>query len=96
MMKITIDMVDYVSTLSRLSLPEEEKQKMTGELEQIIGYMDILNGLDTTNIEPMSHTFPVKNVLREDEVVDFNGHEALLGNAPAHDDEAFLVPKTVD
>jgi aspartyl-tRNA(Asn)/glutamyl-tRNA(Gln) amidotransferase subunit C len=95
-MKITTDMVDYVSVLSRLSLPEEEKTKMAGELEQIIGYMDILNQLDTADIEPMSHTFPVKNVLREDVVEDFNGHDLLLSNAPAHDAEAFLVPKTVD
>ena len=95
-MKITTDMVDYVSLLSRLKLPEEEKVQMAGELEQIIGYMDILNQLDTAGIEPMSHTFPVKNVLREDVAEDFNGHVSLLSNAPAHDDDAFLVPKTVD
>lgn len=95
-MKITTELVDYVSALSRLKLPEEEKEQMAGQLEQIIGYMDVLNTLDTSEIEPMSHTFPVKNVLREDEVVDFNAHEALLSNAPSHDDDAFLVPKTVD
>ncbi len=95
-MKITTELVDYVSVLSRLKLPEEEKVKMAGELEQIIGYMDILNRLDTSDIEPMSHTFPVKNVLREDVVEDFGGRAALLSNAPAHDDAAFLVPKTVD
>lgn len=95
-MKITTELVDYVSVLSRLKLPEEEKVKMAGELEQIIGYMDILNRLDTKDIEPMSHTFPVKNVLREDETVDFDGHTALLANAPSHDEDAFLVPKTVD
>lgn len=44
----------------------------------------------------MSHTFPVKNVLREDEVVDFGHHAELMGNAPAHDESAFLVPKTVE
>ncbi len=49
-------------------LPEEEKAKMAAELEQIIAYMDVLNTLDTTGVEPMSHVFPVKNVLREDEV----------------------------
>ncbi|MCD7928803.1 MAG: Asp-tRNA(Asn)/Glu-tRNA(Gln) amidotransferase subunit GatC [Clostridiales bacterium] len=95
-MKITTELVDYVSVLSRLKLPEEEKVQMAGELEQIIGYMDILNRLDTSDIEPMSHTFPVKNVLREDVVEDFGGRAALLSNAPVHDDTAFLVPKTVD
>ena len=95
-MKITEEMVDYVSILSRLKLPQEEKTRMTGELEQIIGYMDVLNQLDTSKIEPMSHTFPVKNVLREDEVVPSFPREALLQNAPVPDGEAYLVPKTVE
>ncbi len=95
-MKITTEMVDYVSELSRLSLPEEEKTEMAEKLEQIIDYVEILNRLDTEGVEPMSHTFPVKNVLREDEVVDFGRHAELMSNAPAHDESAFLVPKTVE
>ena len=95
-MNITPELVDYVSILSRLKLESEEKARMTGELEQIIGYMDILNQLDTTDIEPMSHTFPVKNVLREDEVVPSFPREELLSNAPVPDGEAYLVPKTVE
>ncbi|PWL92016.1 MAG: Asp-tRNA(Asn)/Glu-tRNA(Gln) amidotransferase GatCAB subunit C [Clostridiales bacterium] len=95
-MKITTEMVDYVSELSRLSLPEAEKAEMAEKLEQIIDYVEILNRLDTEGVEPMSHTFPVKNVLREDEVVDFGHHAELMGNAPAHDESAFLVPKTVE
>ena len=62
-MKITEELVDYVSTLSRLRLPREEKARMTGELEQIVTYMDTLNTLDTDGVEPMSHIFPLKNVL---------------------------------
>ena len=95
-MKITTEMVAYVSELSRLSLPEAEKAEMAEKLEQIIDYVEILNRLDTEGVEPMSHTFPVKNVLREDEVVDFGHHAELMGNAPAHDESAFLVPKTVE
>lgn len=95
-MKITEEMVDYVSILSRLKLPQEEKTRMTGELEQIIGYMDVLSQLDTSRIEPMSHTFPVKNVLREDEVAPSFPREELLANAPVPDGEAYLVPKTVE
>lgn len=95
-MEITKEMVDYVSTLSRLSLPEEDKEKMQGELQQIIAYMDVLNKLDTQEVEPMSHVFPVKNVLREDDVQPSTPRELLLQNAPVPDAEAFLVPKTVD
>ncbi len=95
-MKITEEMVDYVSVLSRLKLPEEEKVRMTAELEQIIGYMDVLNTLDTDGVEPMSHVFPVKNVLRPDVVEPSSDRAELLKNAPAPDEEAFLVPKTVE
>ena len=86
-MKITEEMVDYVSALSRLRLPE---------LEQIIGYMDVLNTLDTSGVEPMSHVFPVKNVLRPDVVEPSADRAELLKNAPVPDEAAFLVPKTVE
>ena len=95
-MEITEKMVDYVSILSRLSLPTEEKTKMTALLQQIVSYMDVLNTLDTSGVEPMSHVFPVKNVMRPDEVVPSYPRADLLWNAPSHDEEAFLVPKTVE
>ena len=95
-MKITTEMVDYISTLSRLKLPPEEKERMTGELEQIVSYMDILNRLDTSGVEPMSHVFPVKNVLREDVVEPSFDRALLLANAPVPDEEAFLTPKSVE
>jgi aspartyl-tRNA(Asn)/glutamyl-tRNA(Gln) amidotransferase subunit C len=95
-MEITTEMVDYISQLSRLSLPEDEKQAMTQQLTQIVGYFDVLSQLDTEQVEPMSHVFPVKNVLREDVVVPSQDRAELLRGAPVPDDEAFLVPKTVD
>ena len=95
-MKITSELVDYVSVLSRLKLPEEEKAQMAGELENIITYMDILDSLDTEGVEPLSHVFPVKNVLRADEVVPSQDRAELLANAPVPDEAAFLVPKTVE
>ncbi len=95
-MKITEEMVDYVSTLSRLKLPEQERAAMAKELEQIVSYIDLLGELDTENIEPMSHVFPVKNVLRKDEVAPSFDRADLLANAPVPDDQAFLVPKTVE
>ena len=95
-MKITEELVDYVSTLSRLRLPQEEKGKMAGELEQIVTYMDTLNTLDTDGVEPMSHIFPLKNVLRADEVVPSADREFLLSGAPDRDEETFRVPKAVE
>ena len=69
---------------------------MTAELETIVAYMDVLNRLDTSGIEPLSHVFPVKNVMRPDEVVPSCDRAALLAGAPAADGEAFLVPKAVE
>ena len=95
-MKITPEMVDYISDLSRLRLPEEEKEAMAAELERIIGYMDTLSALDTSGVEPMSHVFPVKNVLRDDVVEESMDRQALLANAPASDGESLLVPRAVE
>ncbi len=95
-MQITTELVDYISQLSRLSLLEDEKQAMTAHLERIVDYMDTLNRLDTADIEPMSHVFPVKNVLREDVAEPSMDRAALLANAPAPDGETFLTPKSVE
>lgn len=95
-MKITEEMVDYIALLSRLKPDEAERAKMTAELEKIVSYMDVLNALDTSCVEPLSHVFPVKNVMREDTVVPSFPREELLKNAPGCDDEAFLVPKAVE
>ena len=95
-MNINTEMVDYIAELSRLELQTGEKQAMTAQLEQIIAYMDVLNKLDTQDVEPMSHVFPVKNVLREDEVEPSQDRAELLAGAPVPDREAFLVPKAVE
>ena len=95
-MEITKEMVDYVSTLSRLKLDEAEKEKMQGELQQIIAYMDVLNTLDTEGVEPMSHLFPVTNVFREDEVTNTDNRDKILKNAPGEKEGMFKVPRTVE
>lgn len=95
-MKITEEMVDYIALLSRLKPEPEERERLRGELEQIVSYMDVLNTLDTEGIEPMSHVFPVKNVLREDVAEPSFPREELLRGAPGGDDEAYLVPKAVE
>ena len=96
LMKITKKMVSYVAELSRLKLSDEQTIKMQADLESIIGYMDVLNRLDTSEIEPLSHIFSVKNVFREDEVTESYDRETLLRNAPVRDEECFIVPKTVE
>lgn len=95
-MKVTKELVDYVATLSRLVLSEEQNEKAQKELGAIIDYADTLNEVDTDGIEPMSHVFAVKNVLRDDVVKESRDRKDLLSNAPMSDEEAFLVPKTVE
>ena len=95
-MKITEEMVDEISTLSRLKLPPEERARMTAELERIVSYMDVLDTLDTSGVEPMSHVFPVKNAVRPDVPAPSADRAGLLANAPVPDEQAFLVPKTVE
>ncbi len=95
-MKITPELVEYVSALSKLRLDEAEKVKMTGELEQIVTYMEILNQVDTAGVEPMSHVLPVRNVTRPDVVEPSFDREELLQGAPRRDKETFLAPKAVE
>ena len=95
-MIVNTEMVDYISELSRMELRAGEKQAMTAQLEQIIAYMNVLNQLDTQGIEPMSHVFPVKNVLREDAQAPSQGRAQRLAGSPSGGKEAFLVPKAVE
>ncbi len=95
-MEITKDMVAYVAELSRLKLSDEEAETARKGLGEIIGYMDILNNIDTEGVEPMSHAFAVKNVMRDDVVRPSHDRAELLKNAPKADDEAIIVPRTVE
>ena len=95
-MRITEEMVDHAAALARLRLSPEERERMTGELGQILEYMDALSALDVQGVEPMSHVFPLKNVLRPDTAAPSMDRGALLENAPEHDQEAFLVPRAVE
>ena len=92
-MKVTDELIDYVSSLARLSLSDDEKAKIKDEISKIIDYMDILNQVDTADVEPM---LPVTNVFRKDEVVPSYDRDAILANAPDSDEGAFRVPKTVE
>ena len=62
----------------------------------MLDYIDKLNELDTTGVEPMSHVFPVENVFREDVVTNGDDRENILKNAPGEKDGMFVVPKTVE
>ena len=79
-----------------LNPTEEEKEKSKEELGKILNYVDMLNELDTTGVEEMSHPFNFTNNFREDEAVNTENREALLANAPEQKDGCFKVPQTVE
>ena len=93
---ISDETIEYVGILAKLELSDEEKEAAKQYMGRMLDYIDKLNELDTTGVEPMSHVFPVTNVFREDVVT--NGHERdkILMNAPEQKDGAFKVPKTVE
>ena len=95
-MTITDELIDYLAALSRLQVPEGERAQMKTDLGSILGYMDLLGQLDTQGVEPMSHVFPIRNVLRDDVVTNGPDRDALLQNAPTAKDGCYRVPKTVD
>lgn len=95
-MKITKKEVEYVARLARLALGEEEKEKITTQLDSILGYMDKLNKLDTKNVEPTSHVLPINNVWRQDEVKPSLTQEEILANAPEKQEGFFKVKKIIE
>ena len=88
--------IEYVGILAKLELSDEEKEQAKKDMASMLDYIDKLGELDTTGIEPMSHVFPVENVMREDVVTNGDGSEETLANAPERHDTSFVVPKTVD
>jgi len=82
--------------LSRLELTEAEVAEFTGQLSAILDYVEKMNELDTTGVEPLAHCLPISNVLRQDIVKESLGTEKVLANAPQRDEDFFKVPKILD
>lgn len=94
--KISQDEVTYVAHLARLEFGEEEKEKFTFQLNEILRYMDKLGEVDTTGVEPMTHAIAQKNAFREDAVGVSLPPEVSLANAPESRGGCFQVPKVIE
>jgi len=95
-LKITKEEVEYVAHLARLDFSEAEKVKFTSQLNNILMYMDKLNEVNTTGIEPMSHAIALQNAFRNDAVEESLGLELALSNAPEARGPFFRVPKVIE
>ncbi len=95
-MKLSIKDVEYVARLARLEITDKETEKFTAQLNDILGYIDKLNELNTEGVAPMTHAIAVTNAFREDKIVNSIGTENALANAPDGRGEFFRVPKVID
>jgi len=95
-LKLSSQEVEYVANLARLEISDEEKEKFTLQLNDILLYIDKLNKLDTEGVAPMSHAIALTNAFREDKIADSLGTEKSLANAPDARGEFFRVPKVIE
>lgn len=91
-MSITPEEVDRVARLARLYLSAQERAELTDQLGRIVDFVEQLNELNTTGVEPMAHAADITNAFAEDVPAKSLDREAALGNAPSRDDSCFLVP----
>lgn len=96
MPQLTRQDIESVAYLSRLELSEEEKDKLAGHINRLLENFGELQKLDTEGVEPTSHTIPVSNVFRKDEVKASLPAEEVVSNAPQVADNCFVVPRIVE
>ena len=94
-MNVNDELIDKIANLARLEFNSEEKEDIKSDLQQMIGFIDKLNELDTTGVEPLLHMIENINVLREDEVSGTISREEAFRSAPLHDEQFFKVPKVI-
>ena len=93
---ISNETIEYVGILAKLELSEDEKEQAKKDMGRMLDHIDKLRELDTEDVEPMSHLFPVNNVFREDVVTNGDTREELLNNAPGEKNGMFVVPRTFE
>lgn len=96
MAQLTRKDIESVAYLSRLELSEEEKDKLAGHINRLLENFGELQKLDTDDVEPTSHTIPVFNVFRKDEVKPSLPVEEVVSNGPQVADNCFVVPRVVE
>ncbi len=94
-MSITTHEVSKIASLARLDVSQDQAALFAQQMDTILSYMDTLNELDTSSVEPMYSPVDHVSVLRDDEVVQTTSREAILDNAPDQDGAYFVVPKIV-
>ena len=94
-MKISIEEVEYVAALARLELDREEATSMAEQLDKILTYVDKLNELDTSGVEPTTHAISITNAFRPDKLRDSLEQGEAINNGPEQNGESFVVPRVI-
>lgn len=95
-MSVDLATVKRVARLARIAVTEDEAQRMMGELNGILGFVEQLSEVDVSGVEPMTSVTPMAMKKRIDEVADGGKASDIVSNAPVTDQNFFLVPKVVE
>ncbi len=95
-MKVDEATVRRIARLARIKITDEEAQGLQSEVTGILNWVEQLNEIDTSNVEPMTRVVPISLKKRKDEVTDGNIADDIVKNAPMTDDHYFVVPKVVE
>lgn len=95
-MKISKDDALHVAELARLEFNEDELEKLTGQLGNILEYIEKLKELDTTSVKPTYHILDLSTPFRDDKAMEWLTPDDILENAPERQDEFFTVPKVIE
>ncbi len=94
-MKVSLKEVEDIAILARIALSEAEKEEFAKDLNNILDYVDKMNELDTSKVEPTAHILDIHNVDRKDEVKESMPVEEIMNLAPKSDDNFIVVPKVL-
>lgn len=95
-MSVDADTVRRVARLARIAVANDDVEPLRGELNAILAFVEQLGEVDVDGIEPMTSVTPMAMKMRKDEVTDGGIPEQIVQNAPARDDDFFVVPKVVE
>jgi aspartyl-tRNA(Asn)/glutamyl-tRNA(Gln) amidotransferase subunit C len=95
-MSVDAATVKRVAHLSRIAVDDADVPKLQGELNAILGFVDMLNEVDVSGVEPMTSVTPMAMKKRQDEVNDGGIAATIVANAPASEDNYFMVPKVIE
>ena len=95
-MSVDAATVRRIAHLARIAVADDEVEHLQGELNAILAWVEQLQAVDVTGVEPMTSVTPMKMKMRQDEVTDGGKPADIVTNAPMSDDNFFLVPKVVE